>query len=358
MPHARLRALNERVLPRHSFFAPDWLVLGVNNFCNLNCRMCDVGTGNAETNFGGNLTGTATRIMPLDLYTHILDELDRHAPDTRLGFAFTEPLAWPHLGEALALAQARGRVTSVTTNGLLLPRLAEMLGTTGCESVNVSIDGPAEIHDHIRRKPQSHARAVAGIRALRAVAGAPPVTVVATVTQWNAGHLAQMVREMADLDLAGIVITHNSFITEAMADRHNAGHSAFAATHSNDVASDIGAIDLALLERDLTEALTVSLPFSLKIQPHIVDAAGLAAYYQQHGSYVGSRCRDIFRILMIDSDGEAIPAHGRCFRFPIGNIRDVALPQLWNAPPLRGLRGELARAGGLMPACARCCSAY
>ena len=59
---------------------------------------------------------------------------------------------------------------------------------------------------------------------------------------------------------------------------------------------------------------------------------------------------------MIDSDGEAIPVHGRCFRFPIGNIRKQSLASLWNHEQLVKLRRALQQAGGLLPACSRCCS--
>ena len=37
-------------------------------------------------------------------------------------------------------------------------------------------------------------------------------------------------------------------------------------------------------------------------------------------------------MIMIDSDGEAIPVHGRCFRFPIANIRNQSLADIWKHP--------------------------
>lgn len=48
-PAEVVKNLNRRFYPGHMFFAPEWLVLGVNNACNLHCRMCDVGTANHET---------------------------------------------------------------------------------------------------------------------------------------------------------------------------------------------------------------------------------------------------------------------------------------------------------------------
>lgn len=361
--HARLRAANERFLPGHLRFAPEWIILGVNNFCNLRCRMCDVGTGDGQTNFGGNLTGATARSMPPDLFAHILDQMAAHAPGARLGLAYTEPLAWPHLEAALDLARSRGVTTTVTTNGLLLPRLADMLARSGISALNVSIDGPDEVHDRIRGRVGSHDRAMAGIAGLTVIAGAPPVGVVCTITEWNVGHLADFAldlarRHRAGARIASLVVTHNNFVDEAMAARHNALYAApLAATASNVFAADPAAIDLDHLSRDLTRLVGLDLPFALHLQPHILDPAGLATYYRDPARPVGRRCRDAFRILMIDADGAAIPAHGRCFRMDLGNIRETGLDRLWRAPALDGLRRELVAAGGLMPACTRCCSA-
>jgi len=356
---SRFRSLNEQVLPKHLLFGPKWLILCVNNHCNLHCRMCDVGTGNGETNFGGNLTGALTRSMPLALFRALVEDLAVTFPGTPIGFAYTEPLAWPHLGAALDLARQHGVPTSVTTNGLLLERHAEMLGRSHTMAVNVSIDGTAAVHDFIRRKDGSHARAVRGIALLRSQPAAPPVTVVCTVSSWNCGNLAEFVSEMAALDLAGLIITHNSFVTPDMAERHNAVHAGtFPATPSNVFASDIAAIDTRVLAAELSRVAALDTPFPVTIQPHLTSEQELERYYAQHHSWIGTRCRDAFRMMMIDSDGVVLPSHGRCYRKPAGRFGESSLRQLWNAGPLAELRGSLNDAGGFLPACARCCSSY
>ena len=50
-----------------------------------------------------------------------------------------------------------------------------------------------------------------------------------------------------------------------------------------------------------------------------------------------------------------IPAQNRCYNFPIGNIQTTPLSDLWNHERFRGFRQTLQRAGGTLPACARCC---
>jgi len=52
--------------------SPEWLVLGVNNVCNLHCKMCDVGLGESGTAFWANLIGQNPHNMTLELLREIL----------------------------------------------------------------------------------------------------------------------------------------------------------------------------------------------------------------------------------------------------------------------------------------------
>jgi hypothetical protein len=100
----RARRLNEIALPGHMMFGH--IILGVNNFCNLRCIMCDVGTGNSETNFGGNLTGAKFRSMPWEIFKRVADEAHALWPKAHLGFVYTESLAWLLIGKSLDYARA------------------------------------------------------------------------------------------------------------------------------------------------------------------------------------------------------------------------------------------------------------
>jgi MoaA/NifB/PqqE/SkfB family radical SAM enzyme len=357
--HARLRALNERLLPGRLVFGPTHVILGVNNFCNLRCVMCDVGTGNSETNFGANLVGARSRSMPIDLFRHIADAVVAFCPGAQLAFAFTEPLAWPPIGEALAMAKARGLSSSVTTNGLLLMRHLDDLAHGRCRELAVSLDGPQDVHDAIRRRPGSYARAVEGIEALAARPGAPDISVYCTITELNVGSLRLFLREMGRLPLKRVGLLHNNFVTEGLAEAHNALYGGpLHATASNVFLTDPARIDLELLAEELQEIERTAYPFGVRIQPGLTSLEALETYYRRPETPVGRACHDVSRMLMIDADGEAIPVHGRCFRFPIGNIREQSLASIWNHTQLAELRRALHRAGGLLPACSRCCSGF
>lgn len=349
VPEVRLAAGSR---PRH-------VVLGVNNFCNLRCVMCDVGTGNAETNFGANLMGAQTRTMPWGLFQRIADDMAAFCPEAHLGFAFTEPLAWRPLGDALAYASALGLHATVTTNGLLLPKRAAEFAAGRCRGLFVSLDGSAALHDRIRRHVGSFARAVEGIRAVAALEGAPEISVFCTISEYNVGHLKTFLADISDLPLKQVGLIHNNFVTPAQANEHNMLYgAAYPATASNSFESDPTTIDIARLADELADIKGTTWPFSVTIQPDRTSEADLDIYYRHPSQFIGRRCHDAFRILMVDADGESVPVHGRCYRFPIANVRDVGLEGIWKHSSIEALRATLTEAGGLLPACSRCCGGF
>ena len=338
---------------------PGHVVLGVNNFCNLRCLMCDVGTGNSETNFGANLMGARTKSMPWELFQSIADDMAAFCPEARLGFAFTEPLAWRPLGDALAYASALGLYATVTTNGLLLPKRAAEFGGGRCRGLFVSLDGPAALHDRIRRHNGSFARAVEGIRAVAALQDAPEISVFCTISEHNVGHLKTFLTDISDLPLKHVGLIHNNFVTPAMANEHNVLYGAtYPATPSNSFESDPTTIDIVRLADELADIKASTWPFSVTIQPDRTSEADLDIYYHHPSQFVGRRCHDAFRILMVDADGESVPVHGRCYRFPIANVREAGLEGIWNHSNIEALRTALSEAGGLLPACSRCCGGF
>jgi hypothetical protein len=69
--------------------SPEWLVLGINNVCNLHCKMCDVGLGDHDTVFWANLIGDNPHNMTLDLLHEILRQARTFRP--RRGSGWRSP---------------------------------------------------------------------------------------------------------------------------------------------------------------------------------------------------------------------------------------------------------------------------
>ncbi|HQU34607.1 MAG TPA: radical SAM protein, partial [Thermoanaerobaculaceae bacterium] len=158
---------------------PMGVVFSLTMRCNLACQMCPQVQMREETEYP-ELT---------------LEQLEAVVDDLRASFPI-RPLIHLIGGEtllrrdAVTLARhikARGFQCSLTTNGVLLQRHAEELVGLGLDRINVSIDGPREVHDAVRGIRGAYDLAIAGIQALVAArpAGAsyrPAITVNTVIT--------------------------------------------------------------------------------------------------------------------------------------------------------------------------------
>jgi MoaA/NifB/PqqE/SkfB family radical SAM enzyme len=100
------------------------------------------------------LCGDGKNDLPFDRIVQIIDELKR-AGCRRIQFTGGEPLLRDDLGDILEHCSNIKIATSVSTNGLLVPDQISALKHAGL--VNISVDGPPEVHDAVRAEGSFHA---------------------------------------------------------------------------------------------------------------------------------------------------------------------------------------------------------
>ena len=355
----RLWSFNERFLPTRLLHGPQWLVLGVNNVCNLHCKMCDVGTETLNTNFAQNLVGTQPLNMPVDLLKTVINQTAERWPSAKLGYAFTEPSIYPHLVETLAYANGKHLHTSLTTNGLNLKKISPDISRAGLKELFISLDGPEEVHDFIRGHKGSFRRAVDGIESLLEYQNRPAISVFCVITEWNTGRLKEFADFFAGYPLAKMGFMHPNFTPDHIAQAHNARFGgSYPATSSNVTQTNIDKTNLDELWQEILRIRRSEYSFPVSFSPEIRNREDLDHFYLRPERLVGKRCIDVFRNMMIKSDGTVIPAHGRCYNYPVGNLYRQDLFSTWNSPAFARMRRDLNKAGGLFPACSRCCSAF
>ena len=353
------KKLNAKFLPQKLFYAPEWLVLGVNNVCNLHCKMCDVGTGYSESNFAVNLVGTHPINMPLELIKKIIDDSAINMPSVKLGYAFTEPLVYPHLIESLFYAQSKKLYTSVTTNALTLPKHAKQLCESGLNDLFISLDGPEEIHNMIRGHKSSFQKAIEGIEKLIAEKNPPNISIFCTITEWNIGSLKKFADFFKKYPLKQLGFMHTNFTPDDVVIAHNKIYgNTYPATISNVTETHIGEMNLQTLWKEVQDIKRDTYPFRVSFSPEINSFEILKVFYNKPDVLIGKKCNDTFRNIMIKSDGSVIPSHGRCYNINMGNVYNNSISEIWNSAASVGFRKDLIKAGGLFPACARCCSAF
>ena len=99
------------------------------------------------------------------------------------------------------MLRQRGIRITILSTGLLLERHAAQI-VEFTDEVIVSLDGPREVHDAIRRVPGAFDRMAAGIQVLRGMAPAYPVAARCTVQAANAGRLCDTVAAARELAAA------------------------------------------------------------------------------------------------------------------------------------------------------------
>ena len=132
----------------------------------------------------------------------------------------------------------------------------------------------------------------------------------------------------------------------------------YPATISNTEQIEISKMNLDILLQEIIEIKKNNYPFEVTFSPEINDEKKLNVFYNQPENFIGKICNDVYRNIMIKSDGSVIPAHGRCYNLNVGNINDNSLKEIWNSKTISEFRKDLMNAGGLLPACSRCCSAF
>ncbi len=354
-----LKNINKRYFPKQYVFSPEWIILGVNNVCNLHCKMCDVGTKNLESNFAQNLVGTHPINMPLDLIKRIIDQMATYYPNTKLGYAFTEPLVYPHLEKSLAYAHQKNINTAITTNALTLKQKAKILAQNNVSDLFISLDGPQDIHNEIRGHKKSFQKAVEGINELLSINPKASISIFCVITEWNIGYLKTFLDFFKDFPLGQIGFMHPNFTPQHIADMHNKSwlHT-YPATASNVDEINIDNMNVDALWDEIQDIKNNNYPFPIHFSPEVPSKKKLLQFYKQPEQVLGRMCNDVFTNIMIKSDGSVIPAHGRCYNLTLGNIHQQSLKQIWNADILKKFRSDLMSNGGLLPACSRCCSAF
>jgi MoaA/NifB/PqqE/SkfB family radical SAM enzyme len=166
------------------------LILSPHSRCNCRCVMCDIWK-----------VTDSNEISARDLERHAAS-LDGMGVEWAV-FTGGEPLMHSDLFRLCAILRDRGIRVTILSTGLLLEKHATAI-VANVDDVIVSLDGPGEVHDRIRRVPGAFARLAAGVRAIHALRSDFPITARCTIQRLNHSHLRATVAAARDLGLQGI----------------------------------------------------------------------------------------------------------------------------------------------------------
>ncbi len=208
-----------------------------------------------------------------------------------------------------ALLRGRGIRTTLLSTGLLLERNAARI-VEDMNEVIVSLDGPREVHDEIRRIPGAFDSLAKGVRALHCIAPEFPVSARCTVQARNASHLRDTVRAARDIGLRSV-----SFLAADLSSSAFNRPVEWPAERQSALAPD-----LAELESEV-ESLIAEYPadgFILESPPKL---RRIVSHFRAHYGlepHTAPRCNAPWVSAVVESNGDVRP----CFFHPvIGNTR-------------------------------------
>ena len=309
------------------------LLLNIHSQCNCRCVMCDIW----QRKDGSE--------------SHAAD-LERHRESIRrLGveqvvLSGGEPLLNRELDAICGFFRGLGLRITLLTTGLLLNKKADIVAA-GFDDIIISIDGPPEVHNRIRRVSGAFQAIQKGVLEVRGRQPGIPISCRTTVQKLNHTHLRATVSAARSLGLDSI-----SFLAADVSSAAFNREEPWARERQDEIS--LNRSELIELEQEI----------ELLIQTHQEDIdqgfiAEGAAKLRRIGTRFRERiegtppkapiCNAPWVSAVIEVDGSVRPCF---FHPPIGNARQLTLEQAINTDMALSFRSGLKIASN--PTCQRC----
>lgn len=329
------------------------LVLIVTRRCNMYCDFC-------MQDHDAHRQPELDRIG-LDDYRRVLDQAKFWNPVIQLTGG--EPFIYPEIIALLGSIKKKKFFCMANTNGSTLKTHAKQLVELGVEKITVSLDGPPEIHDKVRRFDKAYELAVEGIRTLveekkRQGEKYPFIDVKSVINPGNTGHLEPIVK-LAQTGLVQMVnFVHVWYLDQSQIDlqksqgidvEHYPPHT-FPRFNPEELKAALSHV------RDLQERYK-NVPFI--VFPDIPDDQMDFYYSNPNKRLHREKCIYPYETLRVLPSGEVVVCpEDIAAKGYVGNIRHESLEEIVNGELATKFLSQLDQAGGAWPMCNRCCGIF
>lgn len=314
------------------------LILNVHERCNCRCLMCDIWKRES-----------AGELNPEELARHRNSIVGLGVRQVVLTGG--EPLLHSDLGAICSFLKECGVTITLLSTGLLLGKRADLVASW-MDEIIVSLDGPEEIHDQIRRVRGGFQLIRDGILAVRKLNPSLPICGRSTVQRANHVVLRQTVAAARSLGLNSI-----SFLASDVTSHAFNRDLVWPGERQNEIA----------LSHDEVNALEMEI--NLLIDEHSADLASrfivespeklyrIARHFRTHlGQFPAEapKCNAPWVSAVVEVDGSVRP----CFFHPkIGSLQAATLAEALNGEDALSFRSALSVTEN--PVCKRCvCSLH
>ena len=291
------------------------LILFPHSRCNCRCLMCDIWRATTRDELAAaDVAGWLAEWQRLGV--------------RRVLLSGGEALLHSHLWELCDHLRSAGIGITILSTGLLLRRHATELARR-CDDLVVSLDGPREIHNHIRNIPRAYEKLAEGVATVKAAGPRVAVSARCTVQRANFGYLRATVAAAHDLGLDRISFLAADVSSEAFNrpggwDEQRATSVALEPEDLPLLAAEIDALEQEFAA-DFARGYIAESPLKLRRRLSLYYAALLG-----QGDFFPNTCNAPWVSSVIESDGTVRPCF---FQPPLGNIyQSGSLDAILNAP--------------------------
>lgn len=299
------------------------LIISVTSRCNLRCVMCGIPNGDTRD----ALSTAALKFL--------ISDAVKLNPSS-IVFSGGEPLLREDIFELIAFVNQRKVNTCLTSNGSLINEdRARLLAASGVGVVNISIEGPKEIHDLLRGK-DNFEKVITALENLKK--HKIETTIATIVCRQNYRSLAYV------LELArAYSVTTVKFqpFSEIFLEDKDAGKGFFA--QEKDLSGLKQAVEEVIRLANEYKISTNPESYLRKIPPYLCGSLGPNG---KHG------CSALWSSCPVSAGGDVYPCWVLSGK-PLGNITDKKISDIWNSREHNRIRHLITQdgCGGCLMSC-------
>ena len=339
----RFKQIKERILKDGYIEEPDLYNFEPTHRCNFKCEMCYL------------LDFPIDKSKELTLFE--IDKIFKSLKkDKQISLIGGEIFLRGDIYHILQSIKDVGSWTYITSNGYLInDGTAELIGVMPVKGFCVSIDGPAEIHDKIRRMPDSFNKAM---DAIHRVQKHIPVGINMTVTENNVKYISDVLKIAKKEGITIVNLQLESFTTKEGLEESakvlglDEKDFSIGVKEKNEFDDQFEKVDQFFEEIETAICNGKKLGINVWVEPEYYHENKLACLERN----IRERGKSLFcsnlMYGMIDPYGDV----GSCFliRKTYGNLMKKPFDEIWNCPEIRNFRKKLLE-NNLLPICENCC---
>jgi radical SAM protein with 4Fe4S-binding SPASM domain len=280
-----------------------------------------------------------------------------------LAFFGGEPFIRKDLLELVRFASNLGLLVWIGTNGTLLESQAEEIVQSGADYIYVSLDGPKQVNDAIRKGENVFERVTAGIRALvkaknKLRSELPLIQIDMTIIRENHTFILETSRIAAELGADSFTVRYPIFTNnhlEKVSSDIFTKEFGIKPSFFKGFVRDFSGIDIAEIERQVAMVRKV---WKSRFRP-IPGGKNFSTdihFNSPHLPHGNGRCFIPWVRAQVMPNGDVV----LCEDYPeivAGNIRKEEFLDIWNNDEYRHFR-KFIKEKGILPVCNRCCGLY